>query len=325
MNASSNDNAYPSYVGGEHAAFYILIHDVSRLQRTLFDRMLKPLHITRAQWWLLKTLAISENGSLNQTELARLMSAAKANTGKLIAKMEPLKLVARSSNPNDGRAQHVQILAQGLATLAQTQALEVKLSVAILQGIDQPHLKTAAHTLEQAKINIYRKHIGVPSNNTMPSFIHKVESSSGQADPNWLGFLVHDVSRLRLQVIEQLLKPLGLSRAQWRVLNYLNERDGLSQIDLAKELDISRSALGTLVVKLEDNKLASKYPDPEDSRRNRVFLTKAGRQLTQSIKSTSAQAEDFVLSGINATDIDITATALNAMKRNLLALISASV
>ena len=30
-----------------------LIHDVSRLRRSAFDRCLKPMNVTRSQWWVL--------------------------------------------------------------------------------------------------------------------------------------------------------------------------------------------------------------------------------------------------------------------------------
>ena len=34
-----------------------LIHDVSRLRRSAFDRCLKPLNVTRSQWWVLAYLS----------------------------------------------------------------------------------------------------------------------------------------------------------------------------------------------------------------------------------------------------------------------------
>ena len=38
-----------------------LIHDVSRLRRTLFDKWLSPLGITRSQWWVLAFLSRKED------------------------------------------------------------------------------------------------------------------------------------------------------------------------------------------------------------------------------------------------------------------------
>ena len=48
--------------------FGFLIHDVSRLRRVAVDRALKPLGITRAQWWVLAFL--SRRDGMTQTALA---------------------------------------------------------------------------------------------------------------------------------------------------------------------------------------------------------------------------------------------------------------
>lgn len=39
------------------AIFGSLAHDFSRMRRTFFDHALKPLGITRAQWWALDNIA----------------------------------------------------------------------------------------------------------------------------------------------------------------------------------------------------------------------------------------------------------------------------
>lgn len=43
--------------GDAELRFGYLIHDVSRLRRTLFDRWLLPPGITRSQWWVLAFLS----------------------------------------------------------------------------------------------------------------------------------------------------------------------------------------------------------------------------------------------------------------------------
>src|SRR5438067_11869208 len=65
------------------------------------------------------------------------------------------------------------------------------------------------------------------------------KESVGVPDLDWklrLGFLVHDVSRLRRKAIDRVLKPLGVTRSQWWVLAFLSRRDGMPQVNLAAEL-----------------------------------------------------------------------------------------
>lgn len=138
---------------------------------------------------------------------------------------------------------------------------------------------------------------------------------------NWelrLGFLVHDVSRLRRSLIDRFLKPLNVTRSQWWVLAFLSRRDGLSQVALAEELDLGKVALGGLIDRLEANGLVERRPDPVDRRVKRVFLTKAGGKLMKDIRASSAQAEDLILAGIDDDDLKATVRALRGMKANLL-------
>ena len=88
-----------------------------------------------------------------------------------------------------------------------------------------------------------------------------------------LGFLVHDVSRLRRNLIDRFLKPLNVTRSQWWVLAFLSRRDGMSQVSLAEELDLGKVALGGLIDRLEANSIVERRPDPIDRRVKRVFLT----------------------------------------------------
>jgi DNA-binding MarR family transcriptional regulator len=140
-------------------------------------------------------------------------------------------------------------------------------------------------------------------------------------DLNWelrLGFLVHDVSRLRRSLIDRYLKPLNVTRSQWWVLAFLSRRDGMPQVALAEELDLGKVALGGLIDRLEANGIVERRADPVDRRVKRVFLTKSGSKLMKAIRASSAEAEDLILSGIEDSDLQATVTALRGMKANLL-------
>ena len=324
MGSGLIEQILPACSGGLRSDFHILVHSVSRLQRTVFDRSLKSLNVTRAQWWTLKNLAITDDREPNQTDLAALMSTGKGSLGKLIVRMEGGGLLARSMDPVDQRAHHIRILKAGRDLLKRTEVVERALAENIVEGISRANLTIASNVLRNAKINIHRKHLGRAKAKNPESLVRMVESVRGEADPNWAGFLIHDLSRMRQSIIDRLLQPLGMTRSQWWVLSFLVQRDGMTQSALAKELDLSRSALGALVAKLEENQLVIKHPDPEDSRRNRVLLTKAGASLVRSIRDTTSQAEDFVLSGIAEKEIETAIHVMRRMKDNIAAMLADS-
>lgn len=149
------------------------------------------------------------------------------------------------------------------------------------------------------------------------------EKSMGP-DLNWrlrLGFLVHDVSRLRRNVTDRVLKPLNVTRSQWWVLAFLSRRDGMPQVALAEELDLGKVALGGLIDRLEANGLVERRADQTDRRVKRVFLTKVGTKLIKDIRNSVAGAEEDILRGIDEGELQVMVKALRAMKENLLELL----
>src|ERR1700747_2417675 len=81
--------------------FGFLIHDVSRLRRIVVDRSLKPLGITRSQWWVLAFL--SRRDGMTQTALATDLDLTKVAIGGLLDRMEDAGFVERRADRNDGR------------------------------------------------------------------------------------------------------------------------------------------------------------------------------------------------------------------------------
>ena len=146
-------------------------------------------------------------------------------------------------------------------------------------------------------------------------------------DLNWelrLGFLVHDVSRLRRRVVDRALKPLGVTRSQWWVLAFLSRSDGMSQVALADELDLGKVALGQLIDRLEKTGFVSRRPDEEDRRVKRVYLSKRSLALIARIRDHVSVTEKEILEKIEPADLKATVRALRGMKENLLTMIGAT-
>ena len=91
--------------------FGFLIHDVSRLRRVVVDRALKPLGITRSQWWVLAFL--SRRDGMTQTALAADLDLTKVAIGGLLDRMEAAGFVERRADQSDGRARRVYLTRAG--------------------------------------------------------------------------------------------------------------------------------------------------------------------------------------------------------------------
>jgi DNA-binding MarR family transcriptional regulator len=133
-----------------------------------------------------------------------------------------------------------------------------------------------------------------------------------------LGFLIHDVSRLRRSAFDRCLKPLNVTRSQWWVLAYLSREDGMTQSQLAIELDLGKVAVGGLIDRLEKSGLLRREADASDRRVNRVFLEPKSKQLIARMRKVSHKLNTQILAGLADQQLETTALTLDAMKRNIL-------
>ena len=157
-----------------------------------------------------------------------------------------------------------------------------------------------------------------PSNAAAPA--KSVASGKARAEDNWdarLGFLMHDVSRLRRGVFDDFMKPVGLTRSQWWILAYLGRHDGMIQSDLANVLDIGKAALGGLIDRLEASKFIERRPDDSDRRVKRIHLTNKGTQMILEMRTRSHDMSERILAGLDDAARHKLADMLNTVKRNL--------
>jgi DNA-binding MarR family transcriptional regulator len=129
--------------------FGFLIHDVSRLRRVVVDRALKPLGITRSQWWVLAFL--SRRDGMTQTALAADLDLTKVAIGGLLDRMEAAGFVERRADQSDGRARRVYLTRAGAKMVAAIRESVEAVELEILERIPEDALAQAADTLRTLK------------------------------------------------------------------------------------------------------------------------------------------------------------------------------
>ena len=134
------------------------------------------------------------------------------------------------------------------------------------------------------------------------------------------GFLIHDVSRLRRVVVDRALKPLGITRSQWWVLAFLSRRDGMTQTALAADLDLTKVAIGGLLDRMEAAGFVERRADASDGRARRVYLTRAGSRMVNTIRENVEQIELQILENMSEESLNQAASILLVIKETLLEL-----
>lgn len=134
-----------------------------------------------------------------------------------------------------------------------------------------------------------------------------------------IGFLVHDVSRMRRTLFDQAMKPLGITRSQWWVLSQLSRhaRTGMLQTDLARDLDVGKVTVGGLIDRLEAAGYVVRQPDAVDRRAKRIVVTGEGRNVLKQMVTVGQSLNRVILAGLSPEEIEATERALSVMKDNI--------
>lgn len=135
-----------------------------------------------------------------------------------------------------------------------------------------------------------------------------------------IGFLVHDVSRMRSTLYDQAVRPLNLTRSQWWVLGQLSRQRaprGILQTELARLLDVGKVTIGGLVDRLEERGFVERRPDLEDRRAKRVVVTPAGREVLKQMVRLSEELNATIFAGFSEAEMRLAESVLARMKDNI--------
>ncbi len=132
--------------------FGFLLNDVARLMRTAYDRRIRKLGLTRAQWWVLTHLYRS-NG-VSQTELAETLEIEKPTLGRLLDRLEAKGWVKREHDAKDRRVWRVHLTEEVEPALRTMRAIAKELRRDALSGISAAERERFVDTLLAIKENL---------------------------------------------------------------------------------------------------------------------------------------------------------------------------
>ncbi|HZQ01888.1 MAG TPA: MarR family winged helix-turn-helix transcriptional regulator [Reyranella sp.] len=113
------------------------------------------------------------------------------------------------------------------------------------------------------------------------------------------------------------VRPLGATLQIWRVLAALRERDGRRMGDLSETISIEVSTLTRLVDNMERKGLVERRRDRADARAIALYVTAAGRRLTQRIVPIAERYETVALAGFSPREAEVLKKALRRLYANM--------
>jgi DNA-binding MarR family transcriptional regulator len=134
--------------------FGFLLNDVARLMRTVYDRRVRSLGLTRSQWWVLNHLY--RNDGVTQTELADLLEIEKPTLGRLLDRLEAKGWVRRADDASDRRAWRVYLTDEVEPAMRELRAVAAELRRDALAGLSASERERFVDTLLAIKSNLAR-------------------------------------------------------------------------------------------------------------------------------------------------------------------------
>ena len=131
-----------------------LLAEVNRLARREFDRRVRHLDLTRAQWLFLFHLGGKPGAT--QSELAELLQMGRISVSRQAGRLEKAGWIERRDHADDGRAYHLRLTSRAERVFAKLEGLAGELRADYLRGLPQPRRMALLDDLSRIKANLLR-------------------------------------------------------------------------------------------------------------------------------------------------------------------------
>ena len=130
------------------------------------------------------------------------------------------------------------------------------------------------------------------------------------------GFLLSETARTWRTLLDQRLRPLGLSQAKWLVLLHLNmAKDDLTQKELSDRLAIEGPSLVRLLDRMEADGWVERRASPNDRRAKTIHLTDKAMETIREIKRIATKLRGELLGDISEDELAMASDVLMRIKQ----------
>jgi DNA-binding MarR family transcriptional regulator len=131
------------------------------------------------------------------------------------------------------------------------------------------------------------------------------------------GYQVRATHRAFDRLLQRHLGRHKINNGYWYVLRVLWEKEGLTQRELAREVNLMESSMVLMLNAMQTAGLVRRDRDKEDKRRMRTYLTPKARALKRKLLPYAATINAIAAKGISAKDRALLLAVLSKMKHNL--------
>jgi DNA-binding MarR family transcriptional regulator len=119
------------------------------------------------------------------------------------------------------------------------------------------------------------------------------------AAPPLLLYMLKQVELAVRSRIDEIVRPVGLTAAQYTALTVLERHADMSSAQLARSSFVTAQSMADMITALEDRALIKRHRDQSDRRRLVVALTDEGRALLDRCRDEVDSLEATMLTGLS--------------------------
>lgn len=140
------------------------------------------------------------------------------------------------------------------------------------------------------------------------------ESDTGKAGC----LLFRRTDRQLRRCIEKKVNHTGVYQSQHRLLMHLNHHPNCSQVEIARELEISPAAVAVSLKKLESGGYITRETTESDNRTHRVTITPKGRSVIERSEQMFWETEKAMFEGFSEEEMQSLQQFFERIYENLL-------
>jgi DNA-binding MarR family transcriptional regulator len=117
-----------------------------------------------------------------------------------------------------------------------------------------------------------------------------------------VGFQLVQICKAHRNKAQEILSRLDLHPGQEMMLFNLLEQDGQTQHELSEQICVQPATVTKMIDRMVQAGFVQRFPDAEDQRVSRIFLSQKGRDLREPVQDAWNELESLSLSGLNTEE-----------------------
>lgn len=108
---------------------------------------------------------------------------------------------------------------------------------------------------------------------------------------------------LRRIVLQKATSDIGLYIGQLPILEHIRHNDGCTQAELAEKMFVSPASIALSTKRMEKEGLLKKQTDKDNLRRNKLTITKKGREISEECRKVFDEVDEKMFAGLSSDEV----------------------